>query len=256
LFYDVGDTGFWIWIDALERVMASNKSNKSSSTGMTRRVGRVGVGAAGMALLVLMIGGCVSYTNVPVPESAPAFKSMNHAQPISVVTRALEAVITEHPSQDAQGGYAINLPVGTTPESAQKIIDRLPEGAMVPFKGMSSDIPVYHIGRVWIRASDAKVDVVYPFTGNDGISKDQSVTIWLNGGVRKWRVNRRQYWASGTIPTPELYIPITDMDDEGVIDAEDQIETDSPQDEPVEQTPEESVPDTSGDGYQQVPTDE
>jgi len=161
---------------------------------------------------------------------------MNHAQSITVVSRALEAVIGEHPVVDGEGHYAINLPIGTTPESADKILGALPDGAIVPFEGMGSATPMYSIGRVWIRASDAKVDVVYPFVGTDGVHQDQSVTVWLNGGVRKWRVNRQQHWAPGTIETPPIYVPISGDDQ-----ADEETTTGS-SDEPVEMPTSESEP--------------
>jgi len=155
-----------------------------------------------------ILAGCVSYTNVPVPHSAPAFQSANHSASISVIAKALNEVVSKYPATDGAGAYTLNLPAGTTPESAQKIIDRLPAGAILPYEGMSSDIPVYHIGRIWIRASDAKVDVIYPFTFVDGSVQDQSVTVWISGGVRSWRVYRLQHWTAGTVPTPPIYIPI------------------------------------------------
>ena len=219
------------------------------------------LGMTGLGVLpALLLAGCVSYTNVPVPESAPAFKSANHTQSIMVVSRALENAITKHP---VSGPYAINLPVGTTPESFERIISELPEGAMIPFEGMSSDVPVYHIGRIWIRASDAKVDVVYPFQRADGTGQDQSVTIWLSGGVRAWRVHREQYWASGTIPTPPIYVPIIEVqeaDDEsaqglGIDEAPDGSagSTEALQEAEAFDAERMPEPEASGDGYREVP---
>lgn len=237
-------------------------------------MGRVLVaGIAGMIGFSMAMSGCVSYTNVPVPASAPAFKNANHMQSISVLTRALEAVINEHPA--GGGAYAINLPTGTTPETFEKIIANLPAGATMPFEGMDVDMPTYHIGRVWIRASDAKVDVIYPFTGMDGVSNDQNVTIWLSGGVRSWRVHRRQHWAAGTIPTPPVYVPA--WTDDGFVDEPNGPSSDQPEptyedawlpepesqpevyvEPPVQdqvQTQEESIGggDYVGNGYHQVP---
>ena len=194
--------------DAARRQDSMNRIN-SSRLGMFGMLGLMG--------LVCILGGCVSYTNVPVPSSAPAFKNANHYQSITVLTRALESVINEHP---VDGAYAINLPSGTTPETFGKITARLPAGAVMPTDEMSSDMPIYHIGRIWIRASDAKVDVIYPFTGMDGVTSDQNVTIWLSGGVRRWRVYRKQHWSAGTIPTPPVYMPAWSDDgaDDGFVD--------------------------------------
>lgn len=155
------------------------------------------------------LGGCVSYTNVPVPESAPAFTNANHSQTITVMTRAIEAVIAMHPPR---GEYVVNLPTGTSFETCELIAEQLPEGVIVAYEGMDDEtegmLSVYHIGRVWIRAATSKVDVVYPFTGENGVTSDQCVTVWLRGGVRSWREVRMQHWAAGTIPTPPIYVPI------------------------------------------------
>ncbi len=231
------------------------------------RIGQVMV--TGAMLGILGFGsGCVSYTNVPVPESAPAFKSANHFQSIAVVRKALAKVIEQYP---VEGVYAINLPTGTSPESFEQVIAGLPEGAIIPHEGMSSEIPVYHIGRVWIRASDAKVDVVYPFRGADDRVENQNVTVWLSGGVRKWRVYRQQHWAAGTIPTPPVYVPVwpeeevidTPAQDSGdrkgkSVDADDGsalIEPNSPQ---IQSVPDETAQhDGYGNhGYQEIPVED
>jgi len=214
------------------------------------RMGRAMILSAGLGLgaISVLMSGCVSYTNVPVPESAPAFKSMNHGQSITVVSRALSAVIADHPVRDGDGHYAINLPIGTTPSSADKILAALPVGAIVPFEGMDSSVPTYSIGRIWIRASDAKVDVVYPFVGINGIHHDQSVTVWLNGGVRKWRVNRQQHWAPGTIETPPIYVPIS---------GDEQADEDSATESPTESVARSNdEPQKTPTSYSEIPADD
>ncbi len=233
------------------------------------RMSQVQVMVTGAMLGALGIGsGCVSYTNVPVPESAPAFKSANHFQSIAVVKKALATVIEQYP---VEGTYMINLPVGTSPESFEQVIAGLPEGAIMPHEGMDSGTPVYHIGRVWIRASDAKVDVIYPFKRADGRIEDQNVTVWLSGGVRKWRVYRQQHWAAGTIPTPPVYVPVwpeeeansapsgSSGDEAGkAINAGDEVavtESSMPQ---AQSTPDESAQHHGHDehGYQEIPVED
>jgi hypothetical protein len=162
------------------------------------------------ALGLSMLVGCVSYTNVPEPESAPAFKSANNSQAKRVTSEALSEIIERYPMRDAQGRYSVNLPAGTTLETAEEIAGRLPEGVVIPFEGMDASIPTYHIGRIWIRASDAKVDVLYPARSFDGSAFTGNVTAWLNGGVRSWKINRVQHWAPGTIPVPPIYVPISE----------------------------------------------
>lgn len=176
------------------------------------RITRRMVSSAMLAALGAL-GGCVSYTNVPGPDNVVAYAGANNRQTVSVMSKALETMVAKHP---VDGAFVVNLPVGTSPESYETIIGQLPEGATIPSEGMDQDQPTFHIGRVWIRASDAKVDVIYPFMRADGVRQEQNVTLWLSGGVRKWRVYREQYWAPGTIPTPVIYVPI--VPDEEVVE--------------------------------------
>tara|TARA_R110002096_G_scaffold344921_7_gene538212 strand:- start:177234 stop:177926 length:693 start_codon:yes stop_codon:yes gene_type:complete len=194
--------------------------------------------ALGFSVLMggaLLLGsGCVSYTNVPVPNSAPAFKHANSGASIKSMVAALDRVILKHPMRDSQGRYALNLPAGTTPETASIVVSRLPKGAMLPYEGMEESVPVYHISRIWLRGASGKVDVVYPIDAET----DGGVTVWVHGGDRSWYVERLQYWSPGTVPTPPLYIPIDGavdaMDVEDDVNAYDEsISNDDWDDEPV-----------------------
>ncbi len=216
---------------------------------LNRVLGLALVGAVGLSI---SLGGCVSYTNVPEPSSAPAFKHANSGSSIKVISASVERVVRKHPMKDAQGRYALNLPAGTTPETAQRVIERLPAGAMIPTEWMDGSVPVYHISRVWIRGRSGKVDVVYPLP--DGL--DGGVTCWMHGGDRPWYVERLQYWAPGTIPTPPIYVPLDGdvevMADDEVVEAAEYQEPERIEDERVVE--EEPVVVPSGDGtlYRQV----
>ena len=175
----------------------------------------------GLGCLVLgSMGGCVSYTNVPVPSSAPAFKHANSGASIKVIVASIDRVVLRHPKRDSNGNYAVNLPAGTTPETANTIVSRLPEGAIVPFEGMSDSVPVYHISRVWLRGSSGKVDVVYPIDSET----DGGVTAWVHGGDQPWYVERLQFWAPGTIPTPPVYVPIDGTGNTGSVESQSEVQ--------------------------------
>lgn len=198
------------------------------------RVGKYGLTVV-IALSSLLWGaGCVSYTNVPEPSSAPAFKHANSGSSIKVIVASLDRVVGKHPLRDGSGRYAVNLPAGTTPETAHTIVSRLGSGAVVPFKGMGGEVPVYHISRIWLRGRSGKVDVVYPFVDIDGVRSDRGVTVWLHGGDRPWYVERLQYWAPGTVPTPPVYVPVGrdgvagDADSESMDDVEYEVPTTEP----------------------------
>ncbi|MFK7759633.1 MAG: hypothetical protein AB8C13_06780 [Phycisphaerales bacterium] len=162
--------------------------------------------SAGVLSLVLGAGGCVSYTNVPEPSSAPAFKNANTGSSIKVISAGLRRMVNTHPMRDSQGRYVVNLPAGTTPETANRIVQLLPEGGVIPYQGMGA-MPTYHISRVWLRGARGKVDVVYPIRTAEGMI-DGGVTLWMQGGDQPWNVERMQYWAPGTVPTPPVYIPV------------------------------------------------
>lgn len=226
----------------------------------------------GAALALSTIGGCASYTNVPEPESAPAFKSANHLQAKKVTAAALEEIVERYPMRDAQGRYSVNLPAGTSLESAQEIVADLPEGVVIPFEGMDPSIPTYHIGRIWIRASGAKVDVLYPSRSFDGTTFIGNATVWFNGGIRRWRFDRIQHWAPGTIPVPPTYVPIPEEELEaltqGVDDTDDTPDVpmsseqmdDDVMSEPKQTSEPESVDaqpaNTGGQSYREVPVDD
>lgn len=204
---------------------SSSRTTRPRRSPLARAMSAVLLGALG-------IPGCISYTNVPEPESPPAFRSANHFQAKRVARVALDEVIGRFPMRDARGRYSVNLPAGTTLETAQEIIDALPEGAVLPTEGMDDSIPVYHIGRIWIRASDAKVDVLYPARSFDGGAFMGNVTVWLNGGVRRWKPGRLQHWAPGTIPVPPIYVPIP----EAQMNAQDSPEPAAPAQEGTPET--------------------
>jgi hypothetical protein len=210
--------------------------------------------AIGLVGAVVSLGGCVSYTNNPGSDTT--LMSVNHSQSRHVVISGLSRVLSRHGIYNGSEQYAVNFPWGTSYESAQKVIEKLPDGAILPFDGMGDDVPVYSIGRIWIRASDAKVDVIYPAKNFAGKEIEQNVTIWLNGGAfRSWTVNREQAWSPGTIARPSIYIPIAE--DHLEMDAED-VERSDVQDgqsgedqasETMESEPANELPqeDTAGD---------
>ena len=197
--------------EAREQYMKTENGNVRSCG---RWIGPGWFGAGGSAMAVsavigsMLLVGCVSYTNVPAPESAIAFKSANHGQSIKVIRTALGEIIARYPMRDGQGRYTVSLPMGTTLETARSVLEGLPEGGVVPYDGMDGSIPVYSVGRVWIRASDAKVDVIYPVKGYRGDQSVGNATVWLNGGVQPWRVARVQHWSPGTLVEHGLVVPL------------------------------------------------
>lgn len=179
-----------------------------AATGMLGGV----VGVVGLASLP----GCTSYTNVPGPESAIAGQDPNGRQASRAAETGLAWTIRRHP---VDGPFLINLPHGTSTETARSIASSLGPMAQVPVSE-TTDLPVYHVSRVWIRLSDAKVDVTFP--SKDGLGRDvqRGVTTWMSAVAHPWRVTRGQYWSPGTVPIPSIWIPIPQAELDAIAEAE------------------------------------
>ena len=164
----------------------------------------LGLGAAVVAV-------SASYTKVPEAGRAGEVDNVNAWGTRSVLSAAISEVVRSHPARDGQGRYVVNFPVGTSREQALRVVQDLPSGAMLPGEGGvvegAGGTPVYHVARLWLRASSAKVDVVFPSTVG-GKTHERAVTVWLRGGPLPWEAHRMQYWAPGVITTPELYVPM------------------------------------------------
>lgn len=173
------------------------------------------IGLSGLAGLTAGLAGCTSYTNVPGPDNYTARQDPNARQASAATETGLIWAVRRHP---VQGRYAINLPIGTSLETAERIAEALGPNAVIP-DSTDIDLPTYHVTRVWIRVSDAKVDVVYPLTTTDGRQITRGVTAWMHAGVRPWIVSRGQYWAPGTIQTPPIWVPLPEAELEAMEDA-------------------------------------
>lgn len=172
--------------------------------------------AAALALPGFMVG-CVGYTTYPEVEGGFARDNPNAMPTPIVLAESLERIVRRYPPtlDGSSTSFAVNLPAGTTYKTAQRIVEKLGPGANVLQPG-TENLPKYHIGRVWIRTTRAKVDVFRPVAAlNDDGSPNaasgpigyQAITIWLEGGLGpNWRVIREQPWALGAVEVPALNI--------------------------------------------------
>jgi len=190
--------------------------------------------AVGGCGALLLLAGCASYANVPEPESSPSVTSPNARQPRSAMTAALRRVLRQYPPGRGTARFAVNLPARVSPENAADILAALGPGAELATPDNPS-LPTYHIGRIWIRAGSAKVDVFRPVVElgrqPDGTYEQQAITVWMEGGLGPWRTIRTQKWAVGAFPRPEFSEP---EDYEGA--------TDEYPDHPAEPEPRETTP--------------
>ncbi len=151
----------------------------------------------GSILASLTLAGCVGYHSYPPTPEQRARESMGERAPVDVMVRALERVLVLHPPPTG-ADFAVNLPMTISPDRYAMVAQRVGGQPLTP---STANLPTYHIAGVRVRNSKAWVDIVWP-AGN-GI--DRSTTVWLEGGLQPWAVQRVQEWNSGVIPTPEPY---------------------------------------------------
>lgn len=149
--------------------------------------------------------GCVGYSSYPKVEgAAPSSPNFIHVRP--VVAESIKAVVAKYHPQSA-GPYAVNLPVGLTPTGREEIMAALGAEAM-DLTPRSEHLPIYHVGRVWVRGTNAKVDIIRPVLElgpmPSGQPTYQGMTVWLEGGINKWWVEMIQPWSIGVVEPPEL----------------------------------------------------
>lgn len=187
----------------------------------------------GLALLAAL-GGCLNYSNYPSVDGAYAATD----RPVTPATERAIALAVKWtadryppgdlrmaaPSLQEAGDITIrtpiilNLPMGTRQVYYNRIA-RLcgPEVIPLTLDNASSGTPVYHVGRVWVRAHEAVVDVYRPMpelgTTSDGTPIYQMVTVRMEGGFQPYRVMHGRAWEPGAYPAPPFF-PIPEIDRE------------------------------------------
>ncbi|MDX2148524.1 MAG: hypothetical protein SFZ23_13480 [Planctomycetota bacterium] len=185
------------------------------------------------AALVLFAGvaglsGCVGYSSYPIVETAHvASTDPNLYTTREVSAVALAWVISRYPPESARGYEVLGEPrayVNAIPDLRRsnylKLSERVTKATGIQVLPVDSSaggsgLPIYHVGRVWVRQGDAKVDILRPISafgpGPDGRPVYQCVTVMLQGGLGPWTVKGTLTREPGLVDVPPLYyIPATD----------------------------------------------
>jgi len=187
----------------------------------------------GLTVLVALPG-CLNYSNYPSQDGAFAATD----RPVTPATeRAIALAVRwtadRYPPGDlrmaapsskaagditVKGPMVLNLPMGTRQVYYERIA-RLcgPEVMPLTPDNMESGIPIYHVGRVWVRAHEAVVDVYRPMpelgTTDDGTPIYQMVTVRMEAGFQPYRVVHGRAWEPGAYDAPPLF-PLPQIDRE------------------------------------------
>ncbi len=169
------------------------------------------VSAMGM---ISVLGGCLGAGNASWPpiDGQSALDDMNQPAVKNAIATALIWATRKYPpvanpeiGVEYTVPLAINLPPGTSSGTYYMVAKDIGMHAQ-PMPPEPGNLPVYHIGRVVIRGTDAIVDVLVPKysigVGTQGEQLYQGVTIDLRGGFRPWQVVAHRSFAVGSMSVP------------------------------------------------------
>lgn len=168
------------------------------------------------AACLAWLGGCVGYGSWPPVEGADlAARNPNVPYAVETMTTALQWVLQRYPPPGAgtepieagRARFAVNVPAGVRRGNYLRIASTV--GGVGATAETVEELPVYHVGRVWVRGGRATVDVLRPMfeypRREDGSWVYQCVTVHLEGGFQPWRVTGTQTREPGVVPIPDYY---------------------------------------------------
>jgi hypothetical protein len=175
-------------------------------------VSRSALAAAGLVGLAMASGCAREYANYPpIQGDTFAVKDLNSRQMQDAMVAALRWTVLRYPppggSQEGQM-LAINLPPGIGETGYAYVAERVGEGAVPLTEENAKRLPVYHVTRVWLRGTTARIDVVRPLyeVGEKpgGGVVNRGVQVRLAGGWEPWRVSSSSEYEVGVLDAPEL----------------------------------------------------
>lgn len=148
--------------------------------------------AIASGVLVGVLGGCAPYVNIPAQRGDMATHSPNNGTVRDVMTAALTHVLTQAGPPEA---YAVALPQRSSDPTYRRVLNRLPEGGQ-RYNAKNADLPTFSVGAVYVRGTEAQVDIVAPVAGRT----PQLTSVYLELAIDGWWVVRDRQW---TIPVAE-----------------------------------------------------
>jgi hypothetical protein len=178
---------------------------------VAKKSSMLGLGVASLAVTLSALSGCTGYSSwPPIDEEKESFTQINYLPAPNIVGDALAmAVLRYPPVANPQRGVfydgpiAISLPEGATYETYGVITRRVGANAQ-PTTASNTELPTYYVGRVWLRATVAEVDIFVPAPrfGETGAQRHQKITVFFAGGTQPWRITAQRAHPVGLFPTP------------------------------------------------------
>ena len=174
---------------------------------ITRRTLLSVLGGALAGSLAVSLGGCVGYTTYPAASWQAASAEMNGPPADEIMVESVRWAVNRYEA-GTTGSIAINLPEVVRDRTYSIIAFQAGERVVAMERGLE-DLPTYHLTRLWVRGDKAEVDLLRPVnelgaspTGDPII---QAVTLYIEGGLHAWRVERARHWKIGTDAVPPLH---------------------------------------------------
>ena len=216
------------------------------------------------------LAGCYGNSNYPAVQGSTATTDSPNTPSIErCTTLAVRWVADRYPPRNdrinattaTEAGditvrwpMVLNLPIGTRKVFYERIAKNCgPQVMPMTPESQQSGEPVYHVGRVWVRAHEAKVDVFRPMPEIDerpgmGGRVYQMITVTLKGGFEPWRVVHGRAWEPGAYPVPEIYyLPEQDREDQYRYEMRTRRESREAEFRPPAEAAEPSVPESESD---------
>lgn len=205
--------------------------NESKQVWLGRATGLV------VGLACLGNAGCHQYATYPaIPTAEGLTEDPNTNSTAKCASLAVAYVATRY----SPGGYnfdaktakeqgdlrvpfplIVNAPRGMRRAFYQRVVvDVGPQAQALTPDNEKSGLPIYHVLRVWLRQTNATVDVLRPMSelapDSQGRPVYQTVTVRLEGGgLEPWRVVHARGYEPGIDPVPPpYYIPEVDRTDQ------------------------------------------
>jgi hypothetical protein len=169
--------------------------------------------AAGIATLA----GCGGYSNYPRIQGDTAFNNPNSPDMLGAMQAAIAWVHERYP---VEGPFALNLPEGMSRRRVYLLLDELNIPNARALTPETADLPTYHVARVFVRATNAEVDIVRPVTTvrvsqHEGTvsqtAAHQLITVRVKDTFQGWRaLGERAYIIGAAEPPAPRFIPESD----------------------------------------------
>jgi len=158
----------------------------------------------GLTLTLPLLAGCGTYINIPQQPADVAWHNPNDFTVKRVEAAALSYLIQRMPASE---NYGLVLPDRTTDNTYAFVMRQLPGNSHYQRAG-EVQLPTFSVAGVFVRGSDAQVDIVRPTDGGSS----QLVSVYLEFGIDGWYGRRHRVWNIPVAEALQVSYPGSDIE--------------------------------------------